>query len=125
MKRLNKTGSSTSCSSNAFTLIEIMTVVAIIGILAAVAIPNYLQHVRRSQRNACVSNLIILSGAMEQCRLGGFSETITMNMLCEPTGYIKTEPRCPFDKSQPYDISGVIPHCPNVGSSACSEHVCP
>ena len=38
-----------------------------------------------------------------------------MEMLCEPVGYIKGEPRCPADKSQPYDISGPLPVCPNVG----------
>ena len=36
-----------------------------------------------------------------------------MEMLCEPVGYIKGEPRCPADKSQPYDISGPVPVCPN------------
>lgn len=37
-----------------------------------------------------------------------------MEMLCEPIGYIKGEPRCPADRSRPYDISVEPPRCPNV-----------
>ena len=110
-----------SCGS--FTLIEIMIVVAIIGILAAIAIPNYLHSGKESQRRACIANLRTLAGAVEQCRLAGSADPVTMEMLCEPMGYIKGEPRCPYDKSQPYDISGMVPLCPNVGARP--DHVCP
>lgn len=96
-----------------FTLIEIMIVVAIIAILAAVAIPQYLRYGRDAQRNACIANLKTLDQAIEQCRLGGEAGEVAMEMLCEPVGYIKGEPRCPADKSGHYDISGVVPLCPN------------
>ena len=46
-----------------FTLVEIMIVVAIIGLLAAVAIPNLVKARKAAQRAACVNNLKTIEGA--------------------------------------------------------------
>jgi len=50
----------------AFTLVEIMIVVAIIGLLAAIAIPNFLRARDTSQQNACINNLRLVDAAKEQ-----------------------------------------------------------
>src|SRR6516164_9720565 len=52
-----------------FTLVEIMIVVAIIGLLAAIAIPNFLKARATSQQNACINNLRQLDGAKQQWAL--------------------------------------------------------
>ena len=52
-----------------FTLVEIMIVVAIIGLLAAIAIPNFVKARKTSQTNACLNNLRQLDGAKQQWAL--------------------------------------------------------
>ena len=52
-----------------FTLVEIMIVVAIIGLLAAIAIPNFIKARATSQQNACINNLKQISGAIDEWAL--------------------------------------------------------
>lgn len=52
-----------------FTLVEIMIVVAIIGLLAAIAIPNFVKARTTAQKNACIANLNQIKGAIEQWAL--------------------------------------------------------
>ncbi len=47
----------TTSRNSAFTLVEIMIVVAIIGLLVAIAIPNFVRARNTSQKNICINNL--------------------------------------------------------------------
>ena len=81
-----------------FTLVEIMIVVAIIGLLAAIAIPNFVKARTASQMNACIANMKQIDGAistwaLEQKKNNG--DPIDMAALWGNTSYIRVEPKCP------------------------------
>jgi len=58
-----------TCSRRGFTLVEIMIVVAIIGMLATIAIPNFVKARERANMSACIENLRQIEGATQQWAL--------------------------------------------------------
>ena len=88
-----------------FTLVEIMIVVAIIGLLAAIAIPNFVKARTTSQCNACINNLRQIDSAANQFALEkGQTTGATINYPTDLLPYIKL------------NSSGSIPPCPAGGT---------
>ena len=89
-----------------FTLVEIMIVVLIIGLLAAIAIPNFTKARKTAQMNACIDNMRVIAGAVEQAKMEGVKEITYPNDLVGTDKYIKVEPKCPSDKKSGYSLVG-------------------
>src|SRR6202167_3366649 len=76
-------------TSKGFTLVEIMIVVVIIGLLAAMAIPAFQKVRTNSQDKAVLNNARQLSAASDQYYLENGVSTVTLSDLVGPTTYIK------------------------------------
>jgi len=91
-------------NESGFTLVEIMIVVAIIGLLASIAIPNFVRARTTAQANACINNLRIIDSAKAQWALESH----------------KTNTDTPAGTDiQPYmgrGSAGELPSCPNDGT---------
>src|SRR4051812_450674 len=77
-------------SQKGFTLVEIMIVVVIIGLLAAMAIPAFQKVRQASQDKAVLNNARQLSGAADQYFLEYGGSTVDRTMLLGPTNYVKS-----------------------------------
>ena len=78
-----------------FTLVEIMIVVAIIGLLAAIAIPNFVKARTTSQMNACINNLRQIDGAIQQWALEYKKDPTAAVTEADVTPYLKNSVVCP------------------------------
>ena len=88
-----------------FTLIEIMIVVAIIAILAAIAIPNFMEYRKTSQENACAANIKTLNNATEAWRVktNAANDAVPTHEQLAPadgSGFLKSWPVCPISKQE-------------------------
>jgi len=76
-----------------FTLVELMVVVVIIGILAAIAVPVYNKVSGTAEKNACFANQRTIEGAIEAYRAGEAKNPANIQALVP--GYLKEVPKCP------------------------------
>ncbi len=105
-----------------FTLVEIMTVVAVIGILAAIAIPNFLRSRKKSRQNACIVNLKQIQNAKDQSLMANGG--VTSGDLFGNERYIKVEPKCPAGGVYTVGDADANPSC-DYTAAAGYEHALP
>ncbi len=102
----------------AFTLVEIMIVVLIIGVLLAIAVPNFVRARESSRAKACVSNLKQVDSAKEQLAM---DEKLAAGSTVDATkllNYVKKEPTCPSGGTYTYGVIGADPTCSQGGTGA-------
>lgn len=121
MKKMNRKG---------FTLVEIMIVVAIIGLLAAIAIPNFVRARETALKNACIANMKQIQGAIQVWAIDqGKSDTdaVVKDTAGATVGvvpdYLKAWPKCGTTAYATPATVATTPVCPNIAAHA--DHVLP
>jgi prepilin-type N-terminal cleavage/methylation domain-containing protein len=94
-----------------FTLVEIMIVVAIIGLLAAIAIPSFMKARTTSQQKACINNLRQIEAGKEQWALEAKVPQGTAANKTEVDKYMKAVPSCPAGGTYNYMSVGTDATC--------------
>lgn len=100
--------------NRAFTLVEIMIVVLIIGILMAIAVPNFVKARESSRKNSCIANLKQVDSAKEQWAMDNKKDagaTVAMTDLTGSTLYLKSDPACPSGGTYTVNVVGTNPAC--------------
>ena len=100
----------------AFTLVEIMIVVLIIGILLAIAIPNFIRARESSRAKSCQANLKQIDSSTEQYLMDNKTSTYPALSALNPT-YIKSAPSCPSGGTSTSGSAATNPTC-SIGGTA-------
>jgi prepilin-type N-terminal cleavage/methylation domain-containing protein len=109
--RVNLTG---RWGRKGFTLVEIMIVVLIIGILLAIAIPNFVKARETSRTKSCIANLKQIEAAKEQWAMdnrAGTTATPGTTDLYGTTAYVKNTPVCPSGGTYTISAMDTRPTC--------------
>ena len=97
---------------------EIMIVVAIIGLLAAIAVPNFVRARRTAQKNVCINNLRQIDGAKQQWALENKKTDTDVATTTEVADYLKNSkfPTCPASGAYSINAVNTDPTCNKSGS---------
>jgi prepilin-type N-terminal cleavage/methylation domain-containing protein len=106
-----------------FTLVEIMIVVAIIGLLAAIAIPNFVRARNTAQKNACINNLRQIDGGKQQWALENKKSDTDSPSSDQVAVYIKNNkfPTCPSGGTYTVGAVNTDPSC----NAPSGDHILP
>jgi len=105
----------------AFTLVEIMIVVAVVGIISAIALPNFFTAKTTTNRNTCIANLGRVRSVVDMWALDTNAAVDAQPLSSDLVpAYIRTWPKC-LNASYVIPVVGANPTCPN----EIADHVLP
>jgi prepilin-type N-terminal cleavage/methylation domain-containing protein len=116
-----------------FTLVELLIVIAIIGVLAAIAIPSYIIAQKRSKTKACIANMKIIHDAIARYMTDFGADVVysgqdggSFLVHVRNKEYLISDPRCPEGKTYysavgDYESQDIMVFCRSV--SLYPDHV--
>lgn len=110
------------CEFNGFTLIELLVAVAIVGVLAAIAVPNFLNAMVRANVSKARADLKAIANAVEYYRLEradyphspvyagarAYNFRERYRVLTTPVAYIASAPLDPFPRRSVYEFDPTV-----------------
>ena len=109
-------------NASGFTLVEISIAVTLVGLLAAIAAPNFIRNRNTAQTNACINNLRAIDYSIQEWALEEKKASDTPVEFADISPYLKSSVLCPaggttFADSYTITVVGVQPVCQRVPES--------
>ena len=106
--------------SQGFTLVEILIVVAIMGLLLGLAVPAFLKSRTQARKQVCIDTLAQIESAkqlwgLDKAKKNG--DLVTEADIVGPNSYIKVSPKCPAGGTYDYTTIGANATCNMDGHS--------
>ena len=116
VRRLSRANEQRAKQEAGFTIIEIMIVVLLLGLLAAIAVPNFIRSRTSAQTNVCINNLRTIDYAIQQWALEEKQQAQAAVHFSDISSYLKSSVLCPaggttFEDSYSISVVGAQPLC--------------